>query len=254
MIAQSITSMMIRGLRPAADLAANRPHGDRLRYIGGCRCDDCRQANTDYERERSQARAAGDWNGIVDAGRALAHIKWLSKRGIGRRAIAAASDVSETCIADIRAGKKTRIRARTERNILAVTQDAASDRALINAGPSWKLINELLSKGVIKSRIARELGYKGAGIQLNKHKITVRNAYKVQQAHARLINSDEIQVDASRAKSRIRHLRAELISALHLARELGMECGLKNGELRLPQKITRRLEKQIEAIYRRYIA
>ena len=62
-----------RGLKPASELAAKRPHGDRLRYVAGCRCDLCRKANSTYERERQKARAAGDWNGIVDAAKARQH-------------------------------------------------------------------------------------------------------------------------------------------------------------------------------------
>jgi hypothetical protein len=108
-------SLASRGLRPVAELAADRPHGHRLRYLAGCRCFHCRRANSDYERERAAARAAGDWNGIVDAAPARRHILALSRRGVGRRMVAAASDVGLSVIADIRTGRKMRIRARTER-------------------------------------------------------------------------------------------------------------------------------------------
>lgn len=254
MIAQSITRLTARGLRSAADLSAARPHGDRLRYVGGCRCDDCRQANTAYERARSQARADGDWNGIVSADAARKHLVKLSKKGIGRRAVAAASDVGETVLCDIRRGTKRNIRARTERRILSVTEGAASDRALIDAGPTWKLINQLLAVGFTKTRLAHELGRKTPALQLNKHKITARNAYAVERMHIRLMSSDDIPVDATHARSLIRQLRYELISASRLAVELGLEYCITGNELIIPTKIPRSLSKQIESVYQRLMA
>ena len=54
-------------LRSAVELAAGKPHGTRIRYVGGCRCLPCRAANSRYESERQAARKLGDWNGLVDA-------------------------------------------------------------------------------------------------------------------------------------------------------------------------------------------
>ena len=59
-----------RGLKPITELAAEKPHGTRLRYIAGRHCFQCRRANSDYERQRKAARLAGDWNGLVPAERA----------------------------------------------------------------------------------------------------------------------------------------------------------------------------------------
>lgn len=175
-----------RGLRPIAELAEGRPHGDRLRYMAGCRCHDCRRANTDYEKTRAKARKAGDWNGIVTAHRARAHLAHLSDQGVGRRAVGDACDVADSILVAIIKGDKTRIRARTERAILAVTVEAAADRALIPAGPTWALLDELISHGYSKSELARELGYKTRALQLNRHQVTVRNAHDVARLHARL--------------------------------------------------------------------
>lgn len=35
-------------------------HGTRHRYVDGCRCDECKAANSDYERDRRQRHANGE--------------------------------------------------------------------------------------------------------------------------------------------------------------------------------------------------
>ena len=173
-------ALQARGLRPIAELGGSRPHGTRLRYLSGCKCFHCRRANSDYERERQAARAAGDWNGFVDAGPARAHLRKLARHGVGKRIVHAVSDVSLSVIDAVRAGRKTRIRARTERKILAVTSAARGDAALIPAGPTWERIGWLLDEGFTKGRIALELGRKTPALQIKKHRVTVRTAAQVE--------------------------------------------------------------------------
>lgn len=174
-----------RGLDTQA-LASTRPHGDRIRYVAGCRCDECRRANTLYERTRAAARAAGDFNGLVLAQRAREHIAALSAAGVGRRQVVDASGVADTIVQTIISGAKLKIRARTERAILTVTRDAIADHALIDAGPTWKLLDELLGWGYAKAHLARELGYGTPALQIKRTQCTVRTAYDVQRLHARL--------------------------------------------------------------------
>lgn len=245
--------LQFSGLRPVSELASTRECGDRLRYLAGCRCDLCRKANTAYERDRQKARAEGDWNGIVSAEKARAHLLWLSGHGVGRRAVGAATDISDSILSNIRSGRKLQIRARTERKILAVTLSVASDHSLIPADTSWKLINELLSAGFTKSAIAKGLGLVRPVLQISRGQVTVRNAYLVEQLHARLINSDEACVDSAPTRKRIALLRDELIPARQIASEISMEFAIKGGELRLPNKIPRRLEKRVAAVYERWM-
>lgn len=181
-----MTALAERGLRPAAELAADKPHGTRLRYIAGCKCFHCRRANSDYERERKAARLAGDWNGFVPADKARAHLMSLSRRGVGKRAVAAASDVCMTVIQDIRTGRKAQIRARTERRILAVTPAMASDRALVKPGRTFKLIEQLCEEGFTKAELARRLGYRNEALQFRKDRMTARNVARVERLHRSL--------------------------------------------------------------------
>lgn len=181
-----MNALEARGLRPAAELAADKPHGTRLRYVAGCKCFHCRRANSDYERQRKAARLAGDWNGLVPADKARAHMASLSRRGVGRRAVSAASDVCPTVLQDIRTGRKTRIRARTERKILAVTAAMVSDGALVKPGRTFALIDQLLEEGFTKTELAKRLGYRNGALQLKRHRMTARNVARVERLHRSL--------------------------------------------------------------------
>ena len=171
----------LNGLRTHAELS--RGCGTRLQYMADCKCFKCRSANSAYERERLAARKAGDWNGIVDAKKARQHLLALRKKGVGRDAVHAASDVAVTVIQEITRGTITRIRARTERKLLAVTAACRNDGALVSATQTWRLIAWLQEEGFTKLRIARELGQKGRGLQLGKKMITVRNAARVERLY-----------------------------------------------------------------------
>ncbi len=171
--------MRPKHLRDPVGLAADKPHGTRTKYKAGCRCLPCRAANARYESERSRARAAGDWNGLVSATAARKHIFRLSKQGVGRAAIAAASDIAPSIISRIKSGESTQIRKRTEDKLLAVSGRAVSDGALVRARPTWRQINALLSEGFTKVELARRLKYKGLSLQLGKKWIRARNAARV---------------------------------------------------------------------------
>ncbi|WP_234082360.1 hypothetical protein [Azonexus sp. R2A61] len=234
-----------RGLKPASQLAADKPHGNRMRYIAGCRCDLCRKANADYERGRIEARKNGDWNGIVPASRARRHLNRLSRLGVGRRAVADATDIAETILVEIRSGKRRNILARTERLIMAVTAEAAADHALIPAADTWTLLNELIAAGFTRGHLALALGAKTPALQISKDQVTVRRAADVERLHRRLMASDEVLIDATRARGLIRELRLEWTPAARIVEALGPEVALEDGEVRLQQRIPRRLEKSV---------
>lgn len=176
-----------RGLRPIGELAASRPHGDRLRYLAGCKCFKCRRSNSDYERMRQAARLAGDWNGIVPAAAARSHLIKLARAGVGRRAVGNVTDISDSILHEIRHRRRLNIRARTERKILAVTPASGrSDQAKVPAARTWRLIDELLKEGFSKAGLAKLLGYRSPALQLRRDRITARNEQRVIALHRRL--------------------------------------------------------------------
>jgi len=162
------------------------PCGVRAKYVAaGCRCMLCRAAASRYESERLRARRAGDWNGLVSAAAAREHLVKLSRQGVGRRAVSDACGVSATILHEVKMGRKTQIRQRTERAILAVTKHAAGMALLVPAGPTWRLIKALIEEGFTKTRIARELGYKAPALQMRTARITRGNAIAVERLYRR---------------------------------------------------------------------
>jgi hypothetical protein len=176
-----------RGMKSASELAIDKPHGTRIKYIGGCKCMLCRAANSRYETERHAARKAGDWNGIVDTDKARRHLKMLSRNGVGRRAVADASDIAGTILSEIRSGKRKRIRARTERKILAVTKEALSGGALVDADLTWKKIDELLDEGFTKGGLALRLGMKTLALQIKRFEVTAKTQMRVDRFYRQIM-------------------------------------------------------------------
>jgi Zn ribbon nucleic-acid-binding protein len=169
--------------KPAA--FADRPHATRLRYLAGCRCGECREANNAYERMRAKLRRAGQGNPMVDATRLRAHLDRLSAKGIGRRTVAEVAGVSETSLSEVRVGKQLRVRAETERRVLAVTADAYSEGHRIDAAKTWKQLDWLMLQGFTKTELARRLGSKGKtpALQVRRRHVNARTAQKVQRLY-----------------------------------------------------------------------
>ena len=163
---------------------SGRQHGTRAKYTQDkCRCDECRAANTDYQRQRTRRIAPT----LVDASRARKHIVELRANGVGRRQIAAESGVSVSMISKITKGSD-RIRPRTEAAILGVTQRNAADRAYVDAGPTWVLIAKLVDAGWTKGGIDAALGGRGRALQLRKDRITHAKAKAIAELWERVAN------------------------------------------------------------------
>lgn len=170
---------------PPPEAFADRPHGTRVRYISGCRCAECRRANTQYELARAKARRRGEWNGLVNAAKARRRLFALSAAGVGRRSIAQFSGVSETTLVQIKSGRKTRIRAQTSRRILQCGPGAVADGGLVNATETHRRLAWLLSEGFTRTEIARRLGSKARrpSLQICADKVTRLTADRVERLY-----------------------------------------------------------------------
>ena len=181
-----------KSLRSAGELAESRPHGDRLKYMSGCRCMQCRAANSRYETERAAARRRGEWNGFVDAADVRHHLQMLSKRGIGRDTVSELSGICVSTVDVLRTGKRKNIRAMNAKRILSISVDAVvNDAQLVDAGPTMTRIRWMLNEGFTKTEIARRLGYKTHALQIRRGRITARNAMKVEKLYNMLRLGDD---------------------------------------------------------------
>jgi hypothetical protein len=169
--------------------AARRPvHGRRSTYNSGCPCAPCTAAHRGYSQQRRERQAAGDATGLVDPARAQAHLRQLVDAGAPRRAIARAAGVDRRVVAEALAGGRQMQRA-VEARLLAVTLTAvhatAGPRSLVDAAPTWRLLDDLVARGWPKGWLARELGL-GRALTLARDRVTMVNAARVAELHERI--------------------------------------------------------------------
>lgn len=188
---QSTAVERIAALRASV---VDKPHGTRARYVAGCRCEACTTANTAYGKEVYRRHRAGETNPIVLAETARKHIKKLSKHGVGNRSIAEVSGVRYRTISLIRSGEQLRIRKSAEIAILNVGTDAATGRALIDAKPTLKVLDELVERGYSKAQLARWLGFKHPDLQIRGPRVTAETAAKVRRMVA-LLDAGKLRRD-----------------------------------------------------------
>jgi len=202
-------SLEHRGM-PSAEKWA---HGVRARYTAGCRCLECKRANTLYARKLAIGYVRGQSNPLVDAGPMRAWLLELQARGIGSRAVQASCDVSRTVLVDVMAGRKLRVRAKTLKRVLAVDEGARADSAFVPAKETKRALRELMRLGLRKYEIAARLGStaKQPSLQLLKGRT---------------------QVLASTAL-RVQRLLSEVRGELQLEQEIGSVCP-KCGESHAP--------------------
>lgn len=166
------------------------PCGVRAKYVAAkCRCMLCRAAASRYESERLAKRKAGEWNGLVPAEAVRAHLRRLSRQGVGYKSAADAAGVSRSTVGAILAGRRTQLRARAAQRLLAVDRDAVADHALVRAGRTWQLLERLLEEGFTKTELARRLGSRARvpALQLRRDYVTAANASKVERFYRQVM-------------------------------------------------------------------
>lgn len=218
------------------------PHGNRSRYVSGCRCEECRRANREYVHKRTLAQIRGDWNGLVDAGEARSHLAALSAQGVGYKTVAAAASIGHTRLAKIMSGRQTKIRARHAKAILAVTVDARADHSFVDAGPTHEAIARLLAAGYTRTAIARALGStaKVPSLQLKRDRVLARSALAVDRVARKLLDPQyREQQNLDRLQAELGCNRAQLTAAAmfieaqgaggrYRAPHLSVEAGLRS--------------------------
>lgn len=128
------------------------------------------------------------FNGCVPTAASVAHLKALSKQGVGYKSVADAASISRSIVGKILNGQRQTIRADTERRILVIDAGAMADGAHVPARQTWKLIRQLLAVGMTKRAIARALGRpKANGLLIHKKFVCASTALKVRKLHAAIM-------------------------------------------------------------------
>lgn len=178
-----------------------RAHGTRACYVWGpepgqdrsrgCRCEPCRAANRAYARgwDRARRRPDGDRSpAYIDATEVRRHLRWLQRQGVGRRAVHTASGVALSSIAKLRNGTVTRCRPETAEALLLVFPVDAAPGALVDARPTWRLLDDLIGRGFTRRDLARRLGStaRNPALQVGRTRVTAATATQVRSLHAEL--------------------------------------------------------------------
>lgn len=169
-----------------------KPCGTRTKYVSGCRCSECRSANTRYATERNSQIVREKWDGFVDAELARLHLKALSRKGIGSRTVCEYTGIGRTTVTEIKMGRRKKARKSVIDAILAVNQSCFSGGTLLSAKSAWRDIDWLLSEGFTEAELSKRLGYKTRKLQFKKNRITGRNKVKIQRLVGKLrLGEDE---------------------------------------------------------------
>lgn len=176
--------------QPRSPFPRNK-HGTRGCYVGGCRCDPCREANRAYQKRHAKNLRKGIRNPLVPADVTRRHLKKLKREGVGTRLISDLTGCSRTVLMDILSGEKLKCRADTQRRVLGVKPSAKNltDALLVPAGPTWALLDELIAKGFTKTELARRLGSKSKvpALQIKRDYVTNLNRQRVENLHAKCL-------------------------------------------------------------------
>lgn len=170
-------------------------HGTGTGYTKGCRCQPCTEARRGREAARAdRVRAGLPGTDLVDANPARGHLRILEARGASRKALARAAGVNVKTVTETLDGTLRRFTPDVAGRLTCLTIEAAREAALpgrhgglVDPGPVWEQLDEMLAAGWPKAWIARELGKKSGAIQLRRHRpIGKQQAADIANLHRRL--------------------------------------------------------------------
>lgn len=180
-------------------------HGTHACYVlDQCRCDRCRQANSEYEARRTKDNAYGRPR-LVDAEPVRQHVKQLmasrvgSNDGVGLKRIAQVSGVSHGALWKLiygdprRDGRSKVVRADTADALLAVTQADRADGSRVPADPTVDRLTDLRDAGATWAELSDGIGGSGAGNTcgiVHRDSVTVATARAVHRLWTRWQEGD----------------------------------------------------------------
>lgn len=169
-------------------------HGTAARYRKGCRCDGCRRAYAELQRDRRTRVKRNDCDWTVSAELAREHLLRLRAAHVGKRAVRDCTGISDVVLMEIANGTRRRIRQSTEAKIMRVSEDGRAGGSLVRGKHTTKLLDELRAAGYSVKFLAAKLGYACPEIQFyGQTYVTATNAMKVEKLHTALLNEGRIE-------------------------------------------------------------
>ena len=170
-------------------------HGTRGRYVSGCRCEPCTEANRLYgrARDRHQRRVAYGIEEprperVIDATEARDYLRWLASVGVGSRVVARRAGLTRTTVREIAIGDRARCLPETAEKILAVGKYDRSSGARVDAADTWRKIDELLARGWTRKAIAQRIVSPTAvQLQIGRDEVRASTAEKVAALYAEVM-------------------------------------------------------------------
>ena len=172
-------------------------HGTRAAYVrDGCRCAQCRAANTAASNARHRERTFGRWHPLIDATAAREHIQALRAAGIGLDQIAKLAGVSASHVRRLLYHRRDdqqpiqRVRPETAERLLRVDVSAANraPRNRIDATGTRRRLQALVAIGWTPSRLAAEMARSTTNLKrsMTSASVTATTAQQVSDLYERL--------------------------------------------------------------------
>lgn len=175
-----------------------REHGLFSTYKAGCRCEMCREAVAEYERERRKRKARGEtpW---TDAAPIREHLRNLMcshsgiQDGISIKRIARLAGIGEGTIQNIIWGSHgtepaEKVRKETADKILAIKPDSFSaiyiKHGLEEAHAVQKMLSEIYELGITPNQLGAAIDWKDPRFRLRSMKfVSATLAKKIENLH-----------------------------------------------------------------------
>jgi hypothetical protein len=169
-------------------------HGTRSKYVQGCRCVNCRAANSAYYKARRMRKPLRrNIEATVDATRAREFLSLLSEAGVGRNSVHAVCGVGKRLLWEIASGKAKRIFCSTEARILGVKANEALPRgAIVEAEVTLQQIEALLKEGFTRGDIADRLHRFSDRLRIGEgNKVRKESALRINKLYQALMPADK---------------------------------------------------------------
>jgi len=121
---------------------------------------------------------------LVDVADVRAHIVRLMELGIGPMAICESAQCAPATLYKIRKRTQTRVTREVIDRIMAVDESASvlvGDAALVDSGPTWEILRNLLTAGWSEGDLAPMLGYSGKRVYIGLTHVSAAKAMRVKK-------------------------------------------------------------------------